>query len=167
MTRGRPNPLHYRLAERLKQARRAVAETRKGVSLAAGAGKTAVHSIEVEGHTPAADQIEGIARAMGVSPGWLAYGMGEPGDVQDVPGAASVSERLRAAREEARISQSELGRRAGMTHTTIQNIEQGRHCPSVARVEALADALDLSPAWLAFGEGPQKVKRRRARPPSP
>lgn len=162
MTRGRPNPLHYRLAERLRTVRRAVEETRKGVSLSAGVNRTAVQSIEHEGHIPGVDLVEAIARALGVSPGWLSYGMGEPGDVQDLPGCAMLAERLRAAREDAGLSGNALAKTAGTTHTTIQNIEQGRHCPSVARVEALADALDVSPAWLAYGEGPQKVKRRRA-----
>jgi DNA-binding XRE family transcriptional regulator len=125
-----------------------------------------VQSIEYEGHIPGVDLVEALARSLGVSPGWLAYGMGEPGDVKELPGCAALGERLRTAREHAGLSGNALAKAAGTTHTTVQNIEASRNMPSVARVEALADALDLSPAWLAFGEGPQKVKRRRARPPS-
>jgi ribosome-binding protein aMBF1 (putative translation factor) len=110
---------------------------------------------------PGVDLVEEIARALGASPGWLAYGQGEPGDVKEVPGCATLGERLRAARAQAGLSVRELGRRTEITYTAIQNAEKGA-MPSVARVEALAEALDVSPAWLAFGEGPEKVKRRRA-----
>jgi len=36
--------------------------------------------------------------------------------------------------------------------------------PNLATVESLARALDLSPAWLAFGIGPRELPQRRSRP---
>ncbi len=42
-------------------------------------------------------------------------------------------------------------------------VEQGVSLPSLAIAEQLANALEVSPGWLAFGEGEQVLRRRRAR----
>ena len=63
--------------------------------------------------------------------------------------------RLRIAREAKDWSQSELARRAGVDQTTISSLELKKSTVSRADVLfMLADALQVSPRWLATGVGP-------------
>lgn len=163
MTRGRPHPLHYRLPERLKKARQAAGVTRQGVSVSAGLSSNTAYYIEEEQRVPGIDVVEKLARAMARSPGWLAYGLEELFSVPEEPCYPGLSARLRQTREAAGLGVRELARSALTSDTTILNAESGRTLPSVATIEQLADALDVSPAWLAYGEGPQVIRRRRAR----
>lgn len=49
------------------------------------------------------------------------------------------------------MSQRALATAAGVGHATIQSLESGDGSPSIKTVEALAHALGVSSAWLAFG----------------
>jgi putative molybdopterin biosynthesis protein len=62
--------------------------------------------------------------------------------------------RLRAAREDAGISQRELAERAGVTRAQVGSIEQGRHVPAVDAALRLARALGTT-AEALFGSEPQ------------
>jgi transcriptional regulator with XRE-family HTH domain len=62
--------------------------------------------------------------------------------------------RLRAAREDAGISQRELAERAGVTRAQVGSIEQGRHVPAVDAALRLARALGTT-AEALFGAEPQ------------
>jgi transcriptional regulator with XRE-family HTH domain len=53
-----------------------------------------------------------------------------------------------------------VGKLAGLSHTAVGNVERGT-MPTLATAEALAKALDLSPAWLAYGIGPREIPARR------
>ncbi|MFE7229868.1 helix-turn-helix domain-containing protein [Streptomyces sp. NPDC057596] len=50
---------------------------------------------------------------------------------------------LRTARERAGLSQSEVGRRAGIPQGYVWKLETGQRCPSTAVAERLADVLRL------------------------
>lgn len=175
MVRGRRNPLHFGLPERLKKARKAAMLTRQGLSLRAGLSNTAVRIIEEDARTPALDTVELLARALGCAPCWLAYGQlggrtfgsGRfPVAVQgiDAPrtavigpadplSCAKAGERLVLARSARGLSRNALGKLADLSHTAVGNIEEGRSLPSIANAEQLAGALEVSPCWLAYGEG--------------
>ncbi len=56
--------------------------------------------------------------------------------------------RLTEARERLGLSKSELARRIGTRHVAIVEFEKGRKFPSVDTLVALADALDVSIAFL-------------------
>ena len=72
------------------------------------------------------------------------------------------AERLKRARRVADVSYAALGRQAGFgSRTTAALLENGERVPRVDTVEKLASALDVSPAWLAYGEGPMEVPTRR------
>ena len=74
--------------------------------------------------------------------------------------------RLQAVRIERAVTKAELGRLAGLTAPSITQIENGGQS-GVEVIEALAQALDVSPGWLAFGEGPKVLPpTRRGRPRS-
>jgi transcriptional regulator with XRE-family HTH domain len=61
--------------------------------------------------------------------------------------------RLRAAREDAGISQRELAERAGVTRALVGSIEQGRHVPAVDAALRLTRALGTT-AEALFGTEP-------------
>jgi transcriptional regulator with XRE-family HTH domain len=98
----------------------------------------------------------------------LVYGLGEKrtdGTTADTDGIAA---RLQAVRAEQGYTKADLSRLAGLTAPTITKIENGGSS-GVQIVEALAQALNVSPAWLAFNQGSRELpkKRRPAKSPEP
>lgn len=69
------------------------------------------------------------------------------------PRYLGIRDRLKSLRQKRGLSLNALGIAAGLTYTTIHNIETGRTVPGIDTVEKIADALGISPAWMAFGEG--------------
>jgi HTH-type transcriptional regulator/antitoxin HipB len=55
--------------------------------------------------------------------------------------APAIAKLVASRREEMGLSQRELGKRAGISHTVISRIEGGDHSPSPKTLERLADAL--------------------------
>lgn len=193
MIRGRPNPRHQTIARRLKLARLAREITPSRLALTAGLSNPAVRRIEEEGRVPGVDVVERLARVLRTSPGWLAFDVrpaplpaaGEEaaalppaGPDAAVEGApllcAGLGERLRGLREERGLPRKALARLVGLADTPIRMTEEGRTLPSVATLEQIAKGLGVSPAWLAYGEGPQvlpkvprKVRRGRTAASTP
>ena len=64
-----------------------------------------------------------------------------------------LGERLFEARDRAGFTLRELGQRSGVSWSSISAIEKGRQSATVETIERLALALNVRPAWLAFGEG--------------
>jgi transcriptional regulator with XRE-family HTH domain len=62
--------------------------------------------------------------------------------------AAVIAANVRAAREAARLSQSQLGERAGMVVPVISRLESGKHLPSLASFLKVAEALGVPPGEL-------------------
>jgi transcriptional regulator with XRE-family HTH domain len=179
VAQGVKNPLHYGISDRLKRERTAQGIAVSVVAMRAGLSRSTALKIE-DGAVPRIDVVERLARVLGVKPGWLAYARpreeAERGTSDLAEQHAGAGERLRQARELAKLTRAELGRRTatkyptsgdrqgkkltGLSGTAILNIEDGRGAASVANIERLADALGLSPAWLAFGEGKGPTKPR-------
>jgi len=65
--------------------------------------------------------------------------------------AASLGDRLRAGRESAGLTQSQLADRAGLTQEMISNLERGKHQPRFETLEKYAKGLGLSVAALLRG----------------
>lgn len=70
-----------------------------------------------------------------------------------------LAARSRDVRTRLSLSIREAARRAELGESVVRSIESGRH-PALDTVEAIAKALSVSPAWLAFGLGPQELPRR-------
>lgn len=70
---------------------------------------------------------------------------------------SGLGARLFQVRQEAGLGLIKLGRIAGVSHSTIGDIEKGRQLPAVDTIERLARTLKVSPAWLAFGMGPREL----------
>ncbi len=98
------------------------------------------------------------ARLFGVPPRWLSFGELEAGD-----DFAGLGTRLRACRLEAKMGQRDLKARSGVSGGMISTLENsgGEICATLRTVEPLAEALGVSPGWLAFGG------RRSAADPTP
>lgn len=161
VVRGRRNPRHFKLASRLRQVRTERGYSRSNLSAAAGLTNRVVGYIEQQERIPHISTVVRLARVLGVAPGWLAFGLGVP----DGPQASDTSElavRLRAQRAMYALSRAALAKSAGVLEGSVQRIEEGRGEANVDTVERLAIALDVSPAWLAFGEGEMTLPRTRS-----
>jgi transcriptional regulator with XRE-family HTH domain len=71
--------------------------------------------------------------------------------------------RLRAAREQRSLKQSELADMVGMRPHSLWRYEAGRAAPGTPRLLKLARALGVRLEWLVSGEGPMATSS----PPPP
>ena len=164
MVRGSPNPRHFGLPARLLKARKKSGLTRKALGQKVGRDSEVAANIEAGERLPTVRTIARLASALGVSASWLAYGLGEQSRDEAAANTEDLGARLHAVRIERQISKAELARRADLSPRAIGNIESGAQS-GVEVVEALAQALGVSPGWLAFGEGPTVLPpSRRGRP---
>jgi transcriptional regulator with XRE-family HTH domain len=163
VVRGRKNPLFFGLARRLQKARREAHLSFDSVAALAGMtdGSSVAHLERKEGHVPRLDTVERIAYGLGLSPGFLAYAIeGEARPPTKGLRCEGVAQRLADTRAARGLSVLAVGKLAGLSHTAVGNVERGT-MPTLATAEALAKALDLSPAWLAYGIGPREIPARR------
>lgn len=65
--------------------------------------------------------------------------------------------RLKQARAARGLSQNAVAQAAGVRHPTIIRLEAGASSPSLDTLERVAAALCVSPAWLAYGIGPEQL----------
>ncbi|MBL9008209.1 MAG: helix-turn-helix domain-containing protein [Myxococcales bacterium] len=63
-----------RVGQRIAELRQAQGMTRKALGAASQLAGQAIANIEQKGMLPRVDALERIAKALGVSPGWLAFG---------------------------------------------------------------------------------------------
>lgn len=166
MVRGRPNPRYLGLPVRLRKARKAAGVTRRALAQQAGGGNAIALYVETSQQLPTVRTVARLASALGVAAGWLAYGLGD----MSADGTAATTEGIGARLAEVRIAQgltkAALARAVKLTPAAVANIEKGAQ-PGVEVLEALAKALAVSPAWLAFSEGPRELPKRRRSVKSP
>jgi transcriptional regulator with XRE-family HTH domain len=62
--------------------------------------------------------------------------------------ADTFAERLRAARELRKMSQSDVAEKAGLMPSAVSHFETGRRSPSFANLKALSDALKVTTDYL-------------------
>lgn len=163
MARGVKNPLHFGLPRRLRAVRLGVDLGRQPLSLAAKLASNAVQRIEAEQRVPSVEVIEKLAAVLRVSPCFLAFGVERPFEERALGRTAGLPARLRSAREQSGLSQNALAKASGVARTMIGYIESGDTTPSLATVELLAAALQVSVCWLAFAEG-DMAPQLRAKP---
>lgn len=61
---------------------------------------------------------------------------------------AEIAERLRAAREQAGLSQGQVAKLLGLQRPAISEIEAGRRRVSAEEIAKLAETYDVSAQWL-------------------
>ena len=132
----------------------------------AGLAAATERDIESGERLPTVGTIARLAAALDVSPGWLAYGIGDVRMAGPVATTMTgMGARLQGVRTQRGLSKAALARLVELSPTALANIEHGAQS-GVDVVETLARVLDISPAWLAFGQGPEVVPEpRRGRPP--
>jgi transcriptional regulator with XRE-family HTH domain len=64
----------------------------------------------------------------------------------------SIGDRIRSARKAARLSQTSLAVKVGVSQPAVANWESGVHDPRRLMLVKIAEALRVSPDWLASGE---------------
>lgn len=69
-----------------------------------------------------------------------------------------LAERIRTARERAKLSQVQLAKLSGISQPALSDIESGKSkSPHAKTLLRLADALGQTPEWLADGNGKADV----------
>lgn len=153
VVRGRKNPQHHGLPDRLHLVLRLQKRAKSAASLDAGLPNDAAFYIERRQRTPRIDTVERLAITLGVSPAWLTYGEGQADQLYPTLAAPDIGQRLQSLREQKGLSRAALGRAAHVSGQTIANIETAGMLPKIDTAELLAAALGVSPGWLAFGDG--------------
>lgn len=164
VTRGVANPKHPTFRKRLRKARKAAGMHASALTVAARLGRGMVALWEAGQGWPRLPSIEKLARALGVSPAWLAYGLVDATGTSDA--GEGLAERATVARAALGLSMREVARRAKLTEGAVRFMERGR-LPAIDTLEQIAKALGVSPSWLAFGVGPVGPPRRGPRPRDP
>jgi len=166
VVRGRPNPRYFRLPVRLKQALKRSGLTRRALSRKAGVSDPLIGYLESGERVPTVATIARVAFGLSVSAPWLAFGIGDSTAPVNLTASDTMAARLRATRMARALTKAALARMVGLSPSAFAKIENGGQS-GIDVIEALAKALDVSPAWLAFGIGPQIVTSpRRGRPPA-
>lgn len=160
MVRGTPNPRYLGLPARLRKARKQSGLSRAALGHKVGRDAEVAAYVETGQRLPTVGTIARLASGLGISPAWLAYGLGEPTSESTPATTDGMGARLAEVRVDQAITKAELSRLSGLTAPSITQIENGGQS-GVGVIEALADALGVSPAWLAFNQGPQVLPSRR------
>jgi transcriptional regulator with XRE-family HTH domain len=81
--------------------------------------------------------------------------------MDDVKGSAmeTIGNRLRSVRKAQKVTQMELASRTGIAQSTLVRIERGQARPKLETVWKLAEALDVDPKWLTFGDEPERTDK--------
>lgn len=75
----------------------------------------------------------------------------------------SMGERLKAARERAKMTQAELGKKLRISTQTISNWERGKNAPTMDNLEQIAQITGADHLWLISGNtgkdgaGPEEI----------
>ena len=64
-----------------------------------------------------------------------------------------LSKRLLETQREPGLTHKALAERANLRLSTISDLERGHYIPAGDSIERLANALRVSPCWLAYGIG--------------
>ena len=171
VVRGRQNPLHLGFAKRLARVRKRANLSGAALSLASGMAHNTCGDLETSARVPRLDTVEKLARGLSVSPSLLAFGIDLPCEPTEQLLSEGLPERLSVYRQKRQLSRRQLGALSATSDNFVQMTETGRTVPSIAKVEQLAKALQVSVCWLAFGLGdselPTHRRRRSDEPPAP
>lgn len=173
VTRGRKNELWKGLGARLRLMRLRSNRTPAAICRDAKVGSPTVNRVEQLENIPMIDTVERLAAALGIPAGWLAFGPDGyeafvkkrprrplPPDAPEPSPQASTftarfegcASRVTEARCASGLSMRTLSQSAGISVQTWSKVEGGTTIPKVDSLERMAVALDVPPAWLAYGD---------------
>lgn len=133
------------------------------LSLAVGMSANTSWGLEAGGRIPRVDTVEKLANILHLSPCFLAFGVEHRGEPCDGSLSAGLPARLAQLREERGLSIRALGRLSGTSDNFVHMTETGATVPNIAKVEALANALQVACCWLAYGVGERDLPPQRSR----
>jgi len=164
MVRGKRNPARIGLPLRLAKARQHSKLKRLPLAERAGVAASTVADIESGLRVPTVGTIARLASALGVSAGWLGFGLGEMGSALESVTTDGMGMRLRASRLQRGLTKAALARMVKLSPSAYAKIEDGGQT-GVDVLESIAGALSISAPWLSFGIGPEQRPdgRRRSR----
>lgn len=160
MVRGSPNPRYFGLPTRLRRARKYAGLTRTALAQRVGGDQTTALDIETNRRLPTVGTVARLATGLGVSAAWLGFGLGDMVTEEPPATCNGMGERLQSVRQGQGYSKAALARSVSLSPTALANIEKGAQS-GVEVIAALAKVLRVSPAWLAFHQGPQVLPSRR------
>jgi transcriptional regulator with XRE-family HTH domain len=148
---------------RLKRARKELGLTALALSEAAGLGKSLVSILEGGGgRVPRLPTVERLADVLHLSPSFLAFGLDHPSEPVVELRSKGFADRLRAELDRRDLAVRALAELAGLSAGGAWALAHGTQ-PSLDTLEIVAKALGVSPAWLAYGEGPRELPKRGAK----
>lgn len=71
---------------------------------------------------------------------------------ETITSVKTIADRIRAVRKELKLSQAGLAKKAGVSQSTIGNLESGLRTDP-RKLLGIASALNVSPEWLSTGRG--------------
>lgn len=74
---------------------------------------------------------------------------------------SKILQRLKKAREEAKLSQLELSYKSGVSQNMITYIETGKSSPTLSTLLKLTEALNINPADLFLDSNEEKEKEKQ------
>lgn len=160
VVRGSPNPLHFGLAVRFRQAFRLSGLTRRALARHSDVSDPLIGYLETGRRLPTVATIVRVASGLSVSPGWLAYGIGEKSHEGPTATSDGMGARLLLVRTEMGLAKAVLARLVNLSPSALAKIENGGQT-GIEVIEALARVLNVSPAWLAFSQEPRALASRR------
>ncbi len=164
VVRGSPNPKYFGLGSRLGKALRQSGLTRRALARRAGVSNAIVGYLETSQRLPKVATVARLAAALHVTAAWLAYGLGEQSNDDPPATCCGMGARLQKARADRGLTKAAVARLVKLSASSFAKIEAGGQT-GVDVLEALAEQLGVSPAWLAYDIGPQTLPpSRRGRP---
>src|SRR6266567_4325216 len=108
---------------------------------------------------PATDKIPGLPLTVGVGspvPSWTAIDCwNHPHSTEDQ--SMIIGERLRALREQKKLSQGDIEKRTGLIRAYVSRVENGHTVPAIETLEKFARALEV-PMYQLFHDGEEPPK---------
>lgn len=112
------------------------------------------------GRVPRLPTVERLANVLHLSPSFLAFGVELPYEPTQEDRSMGFTARLKEELDRQGLSVRALAELAGLSAGGAWALAHGT-MPALDTLEAVAKALRVSPAWLAYGEGPRELVRRR------
>lgn len=142
--------------------RLSTARAEKGITLAqlrergVALTKQQLGQYEEGKHLPRPEAVYRLAKALDVSPCWLAWGSDchkEPHSRMD-PGQRQLHSRFRIGCEVNKISCSDVGKcfKKQLSRQQVNAWAHGNSTPTIETIGFLGELLQVKPCWLAWGE---------------
>ena len=75
------------------------------------------------------------------------------------------SGRIKEVRKSAGLSQAELAEKLGVSHVTVNRIENGKSVPDILSIMKISNLFDINPVWLIMGSEEKLAGEREAASP--